>query len=608
MSLAPYLDTHKAIIGTSGAGKSTTAREEVEQLLNDNRHVCIIDPTGVWWGLRSAADGESPGFDIAVFGGDHGDVPISAGQGGIVGKIIAGGVSAVVDVSDMSSADQRFFVLEMLAAIRKHRERGNFHLIVDEADEFAAQTSRDSIGFQCEEALVWTAKRGRFFGYVLTIITQRTADMSWSVLSQCVTMVVHHLMAPQDIAVVDKYLKANADKETRLKVLSSIPNLQTGQRWIYSPKLKVLEEGMTPLPITFDSSATPAAGESVIEPKKLAEIDLGEIRELLAPPKPEPEEERAETINPGGELHDEINTLREALRNAESARDFWKGDRDIWKEKSETWKSIAHHRGYVMADIRKSLVEDGSVYSLPQLKLLGLLSPEQAEDLAEMEAEEALEEVVVESYPVVPPSMPRPLPMDELAKRQGLGGTDVAPRWIEILDALAWAQLLLKMDAVDRAVVAWIKGCSPKSSGFENDLGAMRSRGLITYPSGGTVALTDVGRSFSKPPKMPPAADQLRKVVKAAMDLQSPKIFEALEQHVPKKEIFGMVTSWLEPRHAALLEAVKGYQLASRETIAEFLGKSPKSSGFENDLGKLRTLGLLDYPKPGYVSLGRILA
>ena len=69
-----------------------------------------------------------------------------------------------------------------------------------------------------------------------------------------------------------------------------------------------------------------------------------------------------------------------------------------------------------------------------------------------------------------------------------------------------------------------------------------------------------------------------------------------------------MVTSWLEPRHAAILEAVKGYQLASRETIAEFLGKSPKSSGFENDLGKLRTLGLLDYPKPGYVSLGKLLA
>lgn len=570
MSLAPYLDTHKAIIGTSGAGKSTTAREEVEQLLTDNRHVCIVDPTGVWWGLRSAADGESPGFDIAVFGGDHGDVPISAGQGGIVGKIIAGGVSAVVDVSEMSSADQRFFVLEMLAAIRKHRERGNFHLIVDEADEFAAQTSRDSIGFQCEEALVWTAKRGRFFGYVLTIITQRTADMSWSVLSQCVTMVVHHLMAPQDIAVVDKYLKANADKETRLKVLSSIPNLQTGNRWIYSPKLKVLECGVTPLPRTFDSSATPAAGESVIEPKKLAEIDLGEIRELLAPPKPEPVD-WSETINPGGELHDEINDLRERLRAAETERDAAQEDAHHWRDVATNRKRRLDEIGLICAQ-KEIAVED-----LEEVVIQGYTGPVMevvpGSPLARIaETFEPSPSIGVREKPFKVDLGKPPLTDEQL---------EIPPRWMEILDAIAWGQILLKMPAVDRSVIAWVAGKSPKSSGFQNDLGAMRTRGLIDYPTKGAASLTEEGKKLANQP------------------LQKPT----------KAQLFSLVKQRLEKRFGEILEALWAAEgVVTRKELATHLGKSANSSGFQNDLGKLRTLGLIDYPEPGSVVLGKLLA
>jgi hypothetical protein len=36
-------------------------------------------------------------------------------------------------------------------------------------------------------------------------------------------------------------------------------------------------------------------------------------------------------------------------------------------------------------------------------------------------------------------------------------------------------------------------------------------------------------------------------------------------------------------------------------------GISATSSSFANDLGKLRTLGLIDYPASGIVGLGRVL-
>jgi DNA helicase HerA-like ATPase len=44
------------ILGKRGSGKTTTARVLAEELLHINLPVVIVDPTGVWWGLRSSAD------------------------------------------------------------------------------------------------------------------------------------------------------------------------------------------------------------------------------------------------------------------------------------------------------------------------------------------------------------------------------------------------------------------------------------------------------------------------------------------------------------------------------------------------------------------------
>ncbi len=66
-----------AIIGISGAGKSYSAGVLVEQMLKNDRAVSIIDPVGIWFGLRSGADGRAEGgLPIAVYGGMHGDCPV----------------------------------------------------------------------------------------------------------------------------------------------------------------------------------------------------------------------------------------------------------------------------------------------------------------------------------------------------------------------------------------------------------------------------------------------------------------------------------------------------------------------------------------------------
>ena len=51
-----------AIIGRKGTGKTYAAKGLVERLINRGRRVIVIDPMGIWWGLRVAADGRGAGL------------------------------------------------------------------------------------------------------------------------------------------------------------------------------------------------------------------------------------------------------------------------------------------------------------------------------------------------------------------------------------------------------------------------------------------------------------------------------------------------------------------------------------------------------------------
>lgn len=65
-----------AILGKKGRGKTHTASVLAEELMDAGCLICVIDPTGVWHGLRSSADGREPGFPVVILGGDHADVAL----------------------------------------------------------------------------------------------------------------------------------------------------------------------------------------------------------------------------------------------------------------------------------------------------------------------------------------------------------------------------------------------------------------------------------------------------------------------------------------------------------------------------------------------------
>ncbi len=123
-------------------------------------------------------------------------------------------------------------------------------------------------------------------------------------------------------------------------------------------------------------------------------------------------------------------------------------------------------------------------------------------------------------------------------------------------------------------VAAWA-GYSPNGGAFTNPLGALRTRGLVDYPSAGIVSLTDEGRAIIGP-QSPPSQDELWRRIEGTCSGPEQKILRALIDTAGQDEL-------------------------DKPTLAAKAGYSPDGGAFTNPLGALRTKGLLDYPRQGVV-------
>lgn len=271
-----------AILAKRGAGKTYTAAVMAEEMLIANLPVVICDPIGVWWGLRAGADGKSPGLPIVVFGGDHGDVPLDAGAGETLARLIAEErLSCVVDLSKFRKGEQTHFMTSFAERLY-HSNRHPLHLFLDEADAFAPQ--RPMPGEQrLLGALEDIVRRGRARGLGCTLITQRAAVLNKNVLTQIEVLVCLRTIAPQDRAAIDAWINVHGTIEQKARLAASLPSLPIGTAWFWSPGwLDLFQQIQVRRRKTFDSSATPAVGSAAMQPKQLAQVDLAKVSERLA--------------------------------------------------------------------------------------------------------------------------------------------------------------------------------------------------------------------------------------------------------------------------------------------------------------------------------------
>ena len=279
---ASALDDRVAIVGTSGSGKTYAAKGWVEQLLKAGARVCIVDPLGVWWGLRAGGDGTTPGYPVVVFGGRHADVALNDAMGAALGRLVGTHpLACVVDLSELGSSAARRRFMAAFAEALYEANLEPLHLVLDEADLWAPQRPQPEAQMllgRIEEIV----RRGRVRGFIPWLITQRPAVIHKDVLSQADILVAMKLTASQDRDAVGGWIEGQADRIEGKRILSELPRLGRGEGYLWAPGHDVLSRMSFPAISTFDSSRTPRRGEQVGTPRTLAEVDLSAITAALA--------------------------------------------------------------------------------------------------------------------------------------------------------------------------------------------------------------------------------------------------------------------------------------------------------------------------------------
>lgn len=272
-----------AILAKRGVGKTYTASVLVEEMLKAGLPVVVVDPIGVWWGLRSSADGLSPGLPIVVIGGEeYGDIPLDVAAGATIADLVVDErLSCVLNFQHLRKGEQIRFMTDFAERLY-HRNREPLHLVLDEADAYAPQKPMKGAE-RLLGAIEDLVRRGRARGLGVTLITQRSAVINKDVLTQVEVLIALRTIAPQDRAAIDEWIKVHGTPEQRAELMSSLPTLEIGEAWIWSPAwLDVFRRVHIRTRETFDSSSTPKVGTMRLVPRTLADVDLARLRERLA--------------------------------------------------------------------------------------------------------------------------------------------------------------------------------------------------------------------------------------------------------------------------------------------------------------------------------------
>lgn len=527
-----------AILGRRGKGKTSTAVVLVEELVGLGVPVCVVDTVGVWWGLRSSTSGKRPGLPIVVFGGSHGDVPLTEASGSIIARVVVDQrIPSVVDTSHLSKGAARRFLTDFVTEIY-HRNRSPLHMVFDEADELAPQNPRAE-GARLLGAMEDLVRRGRARGIGVTLVTQRPAVLNKDVLTQIEVLITHGMTGPRDIAAIDEWVRHHADEEEARQVRSTLASLPTGTAWVWSPSwLELLKRVQIRARRTFDSSATPKVGRARIDPISRAKVDLNKLGAEIAAAIEQAQE-------------DDPKSLRARIAQLERERSASPRPQTIEVPVLDEPDRQQLEKAILALDELTSALR--GVDALRDSVQTAITTVREID--TKTRAARTPQPVPISATPSAAPRTPPATPDQDLPTASTLG---LAER--KILTVLA------TYGARTHQQLALQAGYSAKGGGFQNALGKLRSAGRII---GGRdhIEITEQGSKDLGPFAPLPSGHALVDHWLATLGKAERLILSSL------------VSAW-----PATL---------TREEIAEQTGYAPGGGGFQNALGKLRTLGLI---------------
>ena len=569
-----------AIHGVRGKGKTNTVGVMVEGMLKAGLQIVVIDPTDVWWGLKSSADGTSEGHSIVVLGGHHGDLPLLSTSGRVIADFaVNSGASMILSLRHLRKNEQRRLVLEFAEQLY-HRKgeveyRTPLFLAIDECSTFVPQRVMGETA-QLVGAIEDIVRKGRASGLGVAFIDQRPASVNKDVLSQIELLICHAVTGKHDRKALREWIEGKDSKGRLDEFEADLAGLKVGEAWFWHPVADVFERVRVDMRATFDSSKTPELGEPVESPSSPARVDLDGLRSAL-------EEAIAEAESKDPRLLTQrIVELEATVRDLES-RETGADPEDLAamvrdQVDRELVVALEAQRAGVrelftdMLEVQGRLSDVVADLATPVEALSEFLEDEDL-DLEAMDAAE-LPVSIAKTAPQRPIPAPGPVRRPQPQSHRG----DITVPQQRILDALA-GFVPLGLHQIHRNIAAVFADQSPRSSGFSNNLGRLRSLGLIDYPAGGEVALTDAGLS-------------------AANGTGSPTTLLALHE--------AWASKLSNPQGRIIRELIRVYPASiDRNQLAELARQSPTSSGYSNNLGRMRSLGIIT--KRGPIAATRLL-
>lgn len=311
---AEALEDAGIVLGRRGAGKSNALQGLFEHELDAGHRAVMVDPKGDRWGIRMDPDGSPSRFTVPIFGGDHGDIPVTEDMGEALGKLVAEhDLSCLIDLSQMSLGGKQRFMMGFAPTLLQFN-RAALTLFLEEVDQFANQDPRYQPAMLVHHIANFSTL-GRQRGIVPWVASQRPAKVNATVRSQADTFVGMKVTSPLDRKAYRDWLEGHG-KEAAARVDAEVGSLQAGEALVWIGATGFFEKVKFPLASTFDSGRTPKHGER-IEAVSLSPIDLGEIQKALDPGPPAREPACVNGKQVSGEVSAEIEQLNQRIAQLE---------------------------------------------------------------------------------------------------------------------------------------------------------------------------------------------------------------------------------------------------------------------------------------------------
>jgi hypothetical protein len=271
-----------AWLGRTGSGKTYGAIKLAELMLDAGAQIGALDPVGVWRGLRVPEKKGGTSYDVVVFGGLYGDLPLQPGAGALIADVVCDrGISFVIDVSQFIASEQQRFAKSFAERFFQRRKAAPAacHLFMEECQEFLPQ---NPMGLEAdtlhEFQRLW--KIGRNFGIGGSLISQRPQEVNKKALNMSGTLFAFQMTAPQERKAVKDWV---ADHGIATEIESVLQKLEVGEPHVESPMFLNVSRTVRILPrVTADLSSTPKVGTSKAATRPLTPIDVEQLKSAMA--------------------------------------------------------------------------------------------------------------------------------------------------------------------------------------------------------------------------------------------------------------------------------------------------------------------------------------